>query len=93
MKSSLIHCMGGIFLLRIIWRLFFILMCGYLLIEWFPITYPFHFADILVGPIIYPLEFFAASLAFFFGLIVSLQLFQEILHLTIKKVKKKRSKR
>ncbi|MDR7075253.1 hypothetical protein J2Y03_000241 [Neobacillus niacini] len=80
-------------MLRIIWRLFFILLCGYLLIEWFPISYPFHFADILVGPIIYPLEFFAASLAFFFGLIVSLQLFQEIFQLTKKIVKKKRSKR
>ena len=43
-------------------------MCGYLLIEWFPISYPFHFADFLVGLIIYPLEFFAASLAFFIGL-------------------------
>ena len=85
--------MGGIFLLRIIWRLFFILVCGYLLIEWFPISYPFHFVDILVGPIIYPLEFFAASLAFLFGLIVSLQLFQEILQLTKKIGKKKRSKR
>jgi hypothetical protein len=85
--------MGGISLFRIIWRLFFILVCGYLFIEWFPITYPFHFADILVGPIIYPLEFFAASLAFFFGLVISLQLFRGFLQLTLKKVKQKRSKR
>ncbi|MCM3692873.1 hypothetical protein [Neobacillus niacini] len=78
---------------RIIWRLFFILVCGYLFIEWFPITYPFHFADILVGPIIYPLEFFAASLAFFFGLVISLQLFRWFFQLTLKKVKQKRSNR
>jgi hypothetical protein len=84
--------MGGIFLLRIIWRLFFIILCGYLFIEWFPITYPFHFSDILVGPIIYPLEFFAASLALLFVLVVSVQLFQEILKITMKGVKKKRSK-
>ena len=84
--------MGGIFLLRIIWRLFFIILCGYLFIEWFPITYPVHFSDILVGPIIYPLEFFAASLALLFGLVVSVQLFQEILKITMKGVKKKRSK-
>ncbi|MEH7255149.1 hypothetical protein V7111_23875 [Neobacillus niacini] len=80
-------------MLRIIWRLLFILVCVYLLVEWFPITYPFHFADILVRPILYPLEFFAASLAFFFGLIVSLQLFQDILQQTIKIVKKKQRKR
>ena len=85
--------MGGISLFRIIWRLFFILVCGYLFIEWFPITYPFHFGDILVGPIIYPLEFFAASLAFFFGLVISLQLFRLLLQMTFKIVKKKRSKR
>ncbi len=74
-------------------RLLLILICGYLMIEWFPITYPFHFADILVGPIIYPLEFFAASLAFIFGLIISLQLFQEILQLSLKIMKKKRGNR
>jgi hypothetical protein len=85
--------MGGISLFRIIWRLLFILACGYLFIEWFPISYPFHFTDILVGPIIYPLEFFAASFAFFFGLIISLQLFRGLLQLTLKKVKQKRSKR
>jgi hypothetical protein len=89
----LIQCMGGIFVLRIIWRVFVILVCGYLFIEWVPITYPFHFADILVGPIIYPFEFFAASLAFFFGLVISLQLFRLLVQLTFKKVKKKRSKR
>ncbi|MEH7114397.1 hypothetical protein V7124_18790 [Neobacillus niacini] len=80
-------------MLRIIMRLIFILVCGYLIIEWFPITYPFQFADILVGPIIYPLEFFAASLAFLFGLVVSMQLFQEILQHWYKIVKKKRGKR
>lgn len=84
--------MGGIFVLRIIWRLFFIILCGYLFIEWFPIIYPFHFSDILVGPIIYPLEFFAATLALFFGFVVCIQLFQEILTRTMKGVKKKRSK-
>jgi hypothetical protein len=78
--------------LRIIWRLFFIILCGYLFIEWFPITYPFHFSDILVGPIIYPFEFFAASMALFFGLLVFVQLFQEILNRTSKRLKKKRSK-
>jgi hypothetical protein len=84
--------MGGIFVLRIIWRLFFIILCGYLFNEWFPITDPFHFSDILVGPIIYPLEFFAASLAFFLGVVISIQLFKEIQQLTIKGVKKRRGK-
>lgn len=84
---------GGVFVLRIIWLLLFIFVCGYLFSEWFPITYPFHLADILVGPIIYPLEFFASSLAFFIGLVISLQLFRELLHLTFKIVKQKRSKR
>jgi hypothetical protein len=78
--------------LRIIWRIFFIFLCGYLFIEWFPITYPFHFSDILVGSIIYPLEFFASSFAIFFGLVVIVQLFQEIFKRTMKGVKKKRSK-
>ncbi|WHX99124.1 hypothetical protein [Neobacillus sp. DY30] len=77
---------------RIIWRVSFIFLCVYLFIEWFPITFPFHFSDIWVGPILYPLEFFAASFAFFFGLFVSLQLLQEILRLTLKDEKKKRSK-
>lgn len=84
--------MGGIFVLRIIWRIFIIFLCGYLFIEWFPITYPLQLSDILVGPIIYPLEFFAALLALFFGLVVIVQLLQEFLKLTMKGVKKKRSK-
>lgn len=79
-------------MLKLIWRMFFILVCGYLFIEWFPIIYPFHIYDILVGPIIYPLEFFAALFAFFFGLVVSVQQIQEILKLIKKGLKKKRSK-
>jgi hypothetical protein len=84
--------MGGVFVLSIIWRLFFIFVCGYLLSKWFPITYPFHFVDLLVSAIINPLEFFAASIAFFFGLVVSAQLVQKICLFTVKIVKKKRSK-
>jgi hypothetical protein len=80
-------------LLRIILRLILIFLCGYLVIEWFPITYPIEIAEILVGPIIYPLEFFAATLAFFFCLFFSIQLIHEILRLTNKIVKKKQSKR
>ncbi|MDQ1001691.1 hypothetical protein QFZ28_002091 [Neobacillus niacini] len=79
-------------MMKIICRIFFIFLCGYLFIEWFPITYPFGFTDILVGPIIYPLEFLAASFALLLGLVCSVQLFQQILKLTIKGVKKKRSK-
>jgi hypothetical protein len=85
--------MGGIFLLKITLRLILIFLCGYLVIEWFPITYPIDLSEILVGPIIYPLEFFAATLAFFFCIFFSLQLFQEIHRLTMKIVKKKHSKR
>jgi polyferredoxin len=78
--------------LKIIWRIFFIFLCEYLFIEWFPITYPFTISDILVGPIIYPLEFMAALFALFFGLVCSVQLLQQIYKLTKKGVKKKRSK-
>jgi hypothetical protein len=85
--------MGGIFLLKILIRLILFFLCGYLAMEWFPITYPMDMADILVGPIIYPLEFFAASLAFFFFVIFGLQLFQVIFRVTIKIVNKRHSKR
>ncbi|MFP7297812.1 hypothetical protein [Neobacillus niacini] len=78
---------------RIIWRLLIILLCGYLFFEWFPITYPFQFADILVGPIIYPLEFFASSIALFCVLFISLQLFRVFHQLTFKRIKQKRGKR
>ena len=80
-------------MLRIIWRLLLIFLCVYLFIKWFPITFPIVFEDILVGPIIYPLEFFAASIAFFFGLVILVQLFHEILQLTKRIGRKRRSKR
>ncbi|MDM5331196.1 hypothetical protein [Neobacillus sp. CF12] len=80
-------------MLRIIWRLLLILLCVYLFIEWFPITFPIVFEDILVGPIIYPLEFFAASIAFFFGLVMLVQLLHEVLHFMNKIVMKRRRKR
>ncbi|MEH7012895.1 hypothetical protein V7087_19135 [Neobacillus niacini] len=78
-------------MLKVLWKLIIIFLSGYLHIQWFPIQHPFRLDDFLVRPIIMPLEFFAASVAFFIGFVFNAQLIRDMLQLTIKAIKKKHS--
>lgn len=73
---------------KLLLRLVMIFICGYLMLKWMPIDHPFHFADFLIGIIIRPLEFFAASIAFFIGLAINVHLLHEVFQKTVKAIKK-----
>jgi hypothetical protein len=78
-------------MLKIAWRLFLTFLCGYLLIKWFPVIHPVKFTDFMIRLIINPLEFFAASIAFVFGLVMSGQLLQEMIQHVIGVLRKQNS--
>lgn len=44
---------------------------GYLYIKWIPIHSPFHLSEFFIGLIVDPLKFFAASIAFTIGFIIT----------------------
>ncbi|MGG3562630.1 hypothetical protein ABES03_13635 [Neobacillus rhizosphaerae] len=44
-------------------------LCGYLTIQWTPITQPLVLSEFFISLVINPIKFFAASLAFFIGII------------------------
>jgi len=57
-----------------------ILICGYLLIEWITIDRPFVPSEFFIGLIMSPLEFLAAMLACFIGVIFSGRLIHDLVH-------------
>lgn len=82
--------MGGIFIMfKKIWKLVVIFLCGYLIIEWISITRPFVLSDFFIGLVINPLEFFAASLALFIGVLFNGGLIREIIQQTSKAWRKR----
>ncbi|MGX6442598.1 hypothetical protein ACWM35_05145 [Neobacillus sp. K501] len=76
---------------KLIWKLVMILICGYLVMKWLPISHPFRFEEFIIGIIIHPLEFFAASIAFYIGLAINTQLLYEVLQKTRKAIRKQTS--
>jgi hypothetical protein len=62
--------MGGIFLMHFAARLIGTFILGYLFIKWFPDFEAHHTSDVIVGLVLHPVEFFAASIVFILGLIV-----------------------
>lgn len=73
---------------KLIWKLVMIFICGYLMLKWLPINHPFHFEEFIIGIIIRPLEFFAASIAFYIGMAINVQLLHEVFQKTRKALKK-----
>ncbi|WP_413309117.1 hypothetical protein AA0X95_11925 [Bacillus sp. 1P10SD] len=63
-------------------------LCGYLTIQWIPITHPFVLSDFFISLVVNPLKFFAASMAFFIGIICAGSEIRVILHTTIRTWKK-----
>lgn len=57
-------------------------LCGYLTIQWIPIIHPFVLADFFISLVVNPIKFFAASLAFFIGIVCAGNQIQMILHTT-----------
>lgn len=75
-------------MLKLTFKLGLIFICGYLIIEWLPIYHPFRLENFIIGIILHPLEFFAASTAFFVGMIINAQIFQAVIQNSIRAVKK-----
>ncbi|MBS4215830.1 hypothetical protein [Neobacillus rhizophilus] len=62
-------------------RILFIYLFGYLFSNWIWIPQPFVLADFFIGLITHPFEFLAASLALFFGVLLSGGLIKEFIHM------------
>ncbi|WP_066294196.1 hypothetical protein [Bacillus sp. FJAT-29937] len=52
-------------------------ICGYLFIEWFPISVPTGLAEILAACILKPVSFFASAVVFIFGFLTNAELICE----------------
>jgi hypothetical protein len=52
-------------------------ICGCLFINWMPIQFPFVISDFFAEFVLEPLEFFAAAVAFFIGLVANGDLIRE----------------
>ena len=48
-----------------------VLLCGYLVTKWITIPYPFVLSDFFIGIVIKPLQFFAAAIALFIGMLLN----------------------
>ena len=80
--------MGGIFMYFNIGMLLVTFLSGYLTIKWIPITHPFVLSDFFISLVVNPIKFFAASLAFFIGIICVGSQIQMIIHTTKRTWKK-----
>ena len=63
-------------------------LSGYLTIKWIPIAHPFVLSDFFISLVVNPIKFFAASLAFFIGIICAGSQIRMILHTTKRAWKK-----
>lgn len=61
---------------------FVIFLCGYIVIKWITITYPFVLSDFFISFVMNPLKFFAASLVFFIGFLFTGKVIRELIHRT-----------
>lgn len=57
-----------------------IVLCGYILIKWIPITHPFVLSDFFIGLVMNPLKFFAGAVVFLIGFLFTGSVFRELLH-------------
>ncbi|MDN3016677.1 hypothetical protein PH210_10775 [Paenibacillus sp. BSR1-1] len=68
-----------------------VFLCGYLVIKWILIPHPYALTDFFVGIVINPLQFFAAAIALFIGILISGGVIHGIINKTIKTRKKQSS--
>jgi hypothetical protein len=61
-----------------------IFLCGYILIKWITIPHPFILSDFFLGLVMNPVKFFAASVFFFIGFLVTGRVVGELLQRTRK---------
>ena len=66
-----------------------IFLCGYILIKWITIPHPFILSDFFLGLVMNPLKFFAASVVFFIGFLVTGRVMGELLSRTREKQMKR----
>jgi hypothetical protein len=61
-----------------------IFLCGYILIKWITIPQPFVLSDFFIGLVMNPLKFFAASVVYFIGFLITGRVICELFHRTRK---------
>jgi hypothetical protein len=76
--------MGGIFMYKKVMKYLVIFLCGYILIKWITIPHPFILSDFFLGLVMNPVKFFAASVFFFIGFLVTGRVVGELLQRTRK---------
>ncbi|MDF2903880.1 MAG: hypothetical protein K0S25_1518 [Bacillus sp. (in: firmicutes)] len=74
--------MGGVFLVNSFVQLILGLLCGILLVKWMPLSYPISITEMFLKFVLYPLQFFASSIAFIFGSIIHGNLIRYIFSIT-----------
>ena len=60
-------------------KYFVIFLCGYILIKWISIQHPFVLSDFFISLVINPLKFFAATLVFFIGFLLTGRVLSELI--------------
>ncbi|WP_026563952.1 hypothetical protein [Bacillus sp. UNC41MFS5] len=60
-------------------KYFVIFLCGYILIKWISIPHPFVISDFFISLVINPLKFFAATLVFFIGFLLTGRVLSELI--------------
>ncbi|MEH7303551.1 hypothetical protein [Neobacillus drentensis] len=58
---------------------FVIFLCGYILIKWISIPHPFVLADFFISLVVNPLKFFASTLVFFIGSLITGRVIRELI--------------
>jgi hypothetical protein len=76
-------------LIRIL-KLLVIYLCGYLIIKWISIPHPFVLSDFFIGLVMNPLEFFAVSLVYISGILITGGVIRKHIHRTRNSWKKSR---
>ena len=65
-------------------------ICGYLTIQWIPISEPFQLSSFIIQLILHPLNFLRAMLSFFIGFLVNSILIRVAIEQTYAFIKKKK---
>ncbi|MCM3114657.1 hypothetical protein M3610_05095 [Neobacillus sp. MER 74] len=60
-------------------KYFVIFICGYILIKWISIPQPFALSDFFISLVVNPLKFFAATLVFFIGFLLTGRVLSELI--------------
>jgi hypothetical protein len=82
--------MGGIiFMGKKVFKLIVGFVCGYMYVQWVPVSQPFHLAGFFLGLVLNPIEFLAASISFTVGFLLNGELIRETIFIRLKSWRKK----